>query len=145
MCRSFCVRACVSQACTSSTDPAVPPPGLYGVWTTSDNPGWNGDYTVNRVCQRREGCGRLWGFVVCSALWRVKVLRVVIFCSLWELCSWTTTMRARTLGCSPPITRHSLLDTLARCWRGLPLALHWYGNSSLSMSDSTTGNALSNQ
>jgi hypothetical protein len=33
--------------CTASTDAATPPPGLYGVWTSSDDAGWNGDYTLD--------------------------------------------------------------------------------------------------
>jgi len=33
-------------AATSSTDPRVPAPGLFGVWATSDEVGWNGDYSA---------------------------------------------------------------------------------------------------
>ena len=29
----------------ASTDPSVPPSGLYGPWVSSDTPAWNGDYT----------------------------------------------------------------------------------------------------
>jgi len=33
--------------CTSSTDPSVPAPALYGVFVTSDGCYWNGDYTLD--------------------------------------------------------------------------------------------------
>ena len=41
--------------CTSSTDANVPPPALYGVWTTSDSANWNGDYTVRARPRPRVG------------------------------------------------------------------------------------------
>ena len=31
----------------ASTDPSVPPSGLYGPWVSADNPAWNGDYTLD--------------------------------------------------------------------------------------------------
>ena len=31
----------------ASTDPSVPPSGLYGPWVTADNPSWNGDFTLD--------------------------------------------------------------------------------------------------
>lgn len=34
-------------ACSASVDALVPPPGLYGPWVTSDEPGWHGDYTLD--------------------------------------------------------------------------------------------------
>ena len=37
----------LAPAATASVDPSVPPPGLYGVWATSDSCSWNGDYTLD--------------------------------------------------------------------------------------------------
>jgi hypothetical protein len=34
----------------ASDDPSVPPSGLFGPWVTSDNPAWNGDYTLDCAC-----------------------------------------------------------------------------------------------
>jgi hypothetical protein len=34
-------------AATASVNPRVPAPGLFGVWATSDEVGWNGDYTLD--------------------------------------------------------------------------------------------------
>jgi hypothetical protein len=34
-------------ACTSATTSAIPAPGLYGVWVSSDSASWNGDYTLD--------------------------------------------------------------------------------------------------
>lgn len=34
-------------AATASTDPRVPAPGLFGVWASSDEVGWNGDFTLD--------------------------------------------------------------------------------------------------
>ena len=31
----------------ASTDPSVPPSGLYGLWVSSDKPAWNGDFTLD--------------------------------------------------------------------------------------------------
>jgi hypothetical protein len=39
--------AAYALAATASVDPSVPPPGLYGVWATSDSCSWNGDYTLD--------------------------------------------------------------------------------------------------
>jgi hypothetical protein len=39
--------AAYALAATSSADANVPPPGLYGVWATSDGCNWNGDYTLD--------------------------------------------------------------------------------------------------
>ena len=30
----------------ASSDPSVPPSGLFGPWVSSDSPAWNGDYTL---------------------------------------------------------------------------------------------------
>lgn len=32
---------------SNRTEAWVPPPGLYGPWTTSDSPSWNGDFTLD--------------------------------------------------------------------------------------------------
>ena len=39
--------AMAGLAATTSADPAVPAPGLYGPWATADYTYWNGDYTLD--------------------------------------------------------------------------------------------------
>ena len=49
--------AAYALAATSSVDPSVPPPGLYGVWATSDGCNWNG--AACGVCGCARACAHL--------------------------------------------------------------------------------------